>query len=224
MKIGPLFKQFGSKWSGAKHYPTPLKGLPIFEPYAGGAGYSLNHAEFPVLLWDEDKNIRLLWSYLIYLATSGQIKEIPLNVPEGTDIRSLHLNLGQSLLLKHWQRTNNCGDCWTISAWGSKPGQWTANTRARIADEVGAVKHWQFRPVSWNDPGTYFIDPPYEFNYRYRFPKDSFDFPALGRQVRAAPKNSLVIACEAACPKTGAIPSYLPFYPWFERERGFQLR
>lgn len=212
MKIGPLFKHFGSKWSGAKHYPAPSRGL-IIEPYAGGAGYSLNYVDKCVTIWDDDKHLQMLWLYLIYQATESQIRDIPLDVPEGTDIRTLGLSYGQALLLKHWQRTNNCGDCWTISPWGDKPGQWTANTRARVAEQVYAIKHWQFSRPTWAEEATWFIDPPYLYNYRYRFPTDSFDFKLLAARVNALPRNAQVIACEATCPKTGRVPDYLPFVP-----------
>lgn len=211
MKIHPLFKHFGSKWSGAKHYPQPVNGLPIFEPFAGSAGYSLNHVEFPVTLWDADKHLQTLWRWLIETATEQDIRDIPLNLSEGIDIRTLGLSTGQATLLKHWQRTNNCGDCWTISPWGNKPGQWTANTRSRVAEEISAIKHWQFKPVLWTIPGTYFVDPPYLYNYRYRFSESSFDFIDLAQKCRAIPKYSLLIVCEATCPKSGRIPEYLPF-------------
>lgn len=211
MKVGPMFKHFGSKWSGAKHYPYPLNGLPIFEPYAGGAGYSLNHCDHPVTIWDEDKHLQTLWRWLIEEASESLIRDIPINLAEGTDIRKLGLSAGQATLLKHWQRTNNCGDCWTISPWGNKPGQWTANTRARVAEQVHAIKHWKFGIVHWTKAGTYFVDPPYLYNYRYRFGADSMNFEELAKKCRALPRHSLLIACEATCPKTGAIPDWLPF-------------
>jgi hypothetical protein len=166
---GPLFKCFGSKWLSSKTLPVPALDL-IVEPFAGGAGYALRHHESKVILFESDPHLRALWPWLIGEATETLIREIPLGVPEGTDIRTLGLTNGQALLLKSWQRTNNVGDCWTISPWGNKPGQWTANTRARVSEEVSAVGHWHF----WNEgewpkiPATWFIDPPYQFNYQYR--------------------------------------------------------
>ena len=115
MRVGPFLKHFGSKWSGAKHYPEPLADLPIFEPFAGGAGYACNHSDLPVVLWEDDWNLATLWSWLILEADADLIKAIPCGLVEGTDIRTLDLDQGQMLLLKHWQRTNNVGECWTIS-------------------------------------------------------------------------------------------------------------
>jgi hypothetical protein len=209
--LRPLLKWFGSSWSSAKHYPAPLPGAPLYEPFCGGAGYSLNHYTHDVVIWDNNPRLQELWCWLIYVAQPDDIRSIPLNLPEGTDIRSIGLTWGQALLLKHWQRTNNVGECWTISSWGSKSGQWTANTRARVAEEVMAIKHWQFKAPDWTTPGTRFIDPPYQYNYQYGV--KGFDYGTLVSNVKSLPVNSLVIACEAACPKTGAVPNYLPFTP-----------
>lgn len=197
-----------------KHYPPPLPGLPIFEPYAGSAGYSLNYADLPVVIWEDDFNLAILWQWMIEQATPDLVRQIPCGLPEGLDIRTLDLCQGQMLLLKHWQRTNNVGYCWTISKWGHLPGQWTTNTRARVADEMMAIKHWKLQPIDWQTPGTYFVDPPYLHNYRYRFPKtESFDYQGLVNRLSQVPAGSRIIVTEATCPKTGAVPDYLPFKP-----------
>jgi hypothetical protein len=213
---GPLFKWFGSKWLSSKTLPQPIHDC-IIEPFAGGAGYSLRHASNRVVIWDDDPNLQVLWPWLIQ-ANSNDIRDIPIDIPEGTDIRTLDLSIGQAMLLKHWQRTNNVGDCWTTSPWGHKPGQWTANTRARLADEVDEVSHWRFEKPSWNViNATYFIDPPYLYNYRYRFKKKDFSFEKLASDVKNIPVSSQVIVCEAVCPKTGQTPDYLPFVYFGDR-------
>lgn len=219
MKVtGPLFKWFGSKWLSSRLLPEPAYDT-VAEPFAGGAGYALRYHEKHVLLWDSDPHVASLWRWLIEEAEGSDIRAIPLNVPEGTDIRTMGLSPGQALLLKSWQRTNNVGDCWTVSPWGNKPGQWTANTRARVADQVGAVKHWRFMG---NDglsalrvPAecTWFIDPPYQFNYQYR--QAPIDYQELSRLV--SEQSGQRIVCEALCPKTGARPDWLPFKDFGER-------
>lgn len=210
-RLHPLFKWFGSSWSSSKHYPKPALGLPIYEPFAGSAGYSLNYYKSDVILWDNNPRLQELWCWLIYRATSQDVLDIPLNVPESTDIRTLGLSWGQQLLLKNWQRTNNVGECWTVSKWGSLPGQWTKNTRARVADEVMAIKHWQFAQPDWETRATFMIDPPYQYNYQYG--QKGFDYTALVSNISKLPAGSLIIASEAVCPKTGQIPDYLPFAP-----------
>lgn len=212
---GPLFKWFGSKWLSSKTLPNPRHDV-IIEPFAGSAGYSLRHSERDVVLCELDPHASKLWSWLIHDASDKDVREIPLGVPVGTDIQTLGLSHGQALLMKSWQRTNNVGDCWTISAWGDKPGQWTANTRARVADQVGAIKHWRFcdeldgLTILEQDLGccaTWFVDPPYQFNYAYGFPP--IDHEMLGTLVRA--RRDHVIVCEAVCGKTGRLPKWLPF-------------
>jgi hypothetical protein len=153
-------------------------------------------------------------AWLVEIAASYPhlVRDIPLGVPEGTDIRSLGLSFGQALLMKHWQRTNNIGECWTTSPWGNKPGQWTANTRARVADEVQAVKHWRVarEPLGWDQPDvTYFVDPPYQFNYQYGV--KGFNWNDLKKGLQQIPKPHQIICCEARCPKTGQVPTWAPF-------------
>ena len=211
---GPLFKCFGSKWLSSKYLPPPTYPT-IVEPFVGGAGYALRYATHSVILDESDPHLRVLWCWLIGHATEQDIRDIPINIPTGTSILSLGLNSGQALLLKSWQRTNNVGNCWTISPWGHLPGQWTANTRARVAEEISCIKHWKFEPgaISVNRQATWFIDPPYQYNYKYRSaPIDYADLAARIHNLRGQ-----VIACEAVCPKTGAIPTYLPFESWQQR-------
>lgn len=211
--LSPLFKWFGSKWQSAKHYPVPQHEH-LIEPHAGGAGYSLNHSERSVILWDDDLNVAELWRWLIHAAKSADILAIPIGLSPGTDIREVGMSSGQELLLKHWQRTNNVGDCWTVSSWGHLPGQWTANTRARVAEEVHGVKHWAVEdPMLYLDlPSTWFIDPPYLYNYRYSRQLPPFDYAALCSLEQTIHRESLVIACEAVG-KGGEVPAYLPFQP-----------
>lgn len=213
---GPLFKWFGSKWMAARHYPKPLLG-PIIEPFAGGAGYGLRHSSHKVIIAESDQNILDLWHWLVH-AQKADVLAIPIMNLEGADIRSMPLSHGQKLLLKNWQRTNNVGECWTISAWGNKPGQWTKNCRSRVAKDIECVSHWcvygsdgfALLESDWaNDSSaTWLIDPPYQYNYRYRN-SSCFDYDRLASAVGSI--KGQVIACEAACPKTGVIPDYLPF-------------
>ncbi len=224
MITGPLFKCFGSKWLSSRLLPPPEKSL-ICEPFAGGAGYSLRHYQKQVQLFEKDQHVHDLWLYLIKTATQQDILDIPVGVPEGTDIRTLGLSWGQQLLLKNWQRTNNFGNCWTISKWGHLPGQWTHNSRARVAEQSQAIKHWDVRFISGvvaidantssvEKDVTWFIDPPYIGNYQYRIERP-LDYKSLGRMVRRL--HGQVIVCEATNPKTGEYPQWLPFEPWARR-------
>ncbi len=217
MVIHPLMKVYGSKWSSSKTLPPPIHAV-IVESFAGGAGYSLRHHEKNVVLYERHPQLHFLWKWLIETARESDIRDIPIDVPTGTDIRTLGLSEGQSTLMKWWQRTNNFSPTWLTSPWGHLPGQFTANTRARVAEEVQAIKHWNLVGCDWNDPhadleSTWFIDPPYQYNYRYGAP--ALDYAELGQWCRGL--SGQVIVCEAACPKTGAVPDWLPFSPWKKR-------
>ena len=216
---GPLFKWFGSKWLSSKTLPYPAYDL-IIEPFAGGAGYSLRHYQKDVIIAENNPLVYALWKWLITEARPSDIQEIPIDLKKGVDIREVEMSEGQALLLKHWQRTNNVGNCWTVSPWGDKPGQWTANTRARLTCEIQYVKHWQIldsaeKAFSLARNGTWFIDPPYEFNYQYK--SKAIDYPALANMCKTAARNGQAIVCEAICPKTGMMPNWLPFIPWAKR-------
>lgn len=206
---GPLFKWFGSKWQASKHYPR-VEFDTIFEPFAGSASFSLRNWQKKVHIYESNPQLIELWNWLILVAEYHDIMSIPINLPEETDIRTLDIDRGAQLLMKMWQRTNNYGNCWTISPWGNKPGQWTESTRARVARDIEFVKDWKFSPVSYEEEGTYFIDPPYLYNYRYGY--NDFSYTELVGNVEKIPKtNSQVICCEAICPKTGKVPNYLEF-------------
>lgn len=182
------------------------------EPFAGSAGYSLRHSDRKVIIAESNARVYDLWRWLIEEATEQEIRDIPVDLPEGTDIRELGLSYGQTLLLKNWQRTNNVSECWTVSVWGNKPGQWTANTRSRVANEFYHIKHWTLASDGMKlmddvgDAVTWFVDPPYKFNYNYG---TRVDHSKLGEIIRDL--NGQIIVCEALCQKTGARPSWLPF-------------
>jgi hypothetical protein len=222
---GPLFKVYGSKWSSSKLLPPPTYDK-IVEPFAGGAGYALRHCEKNVILYERHYGLYPLWFWLINTARESDVREIPINAPSYTDIRSLGMCYGQALLLKWWQRTNNYSPTWETSAWGNKPGQWTANTRARVSEEISAIKHWTLGGDQCilsdrgsvymhgiGSPATWFIDPPYEGNFQYGGP--AIDYVALAAACRVLPGQ--VIVCEAVNPKTGKVPTWLPFEPWKKR-------
>lgn len=211
MRVGPFFKWFGSKWSAAGKYPAP-KHATIVEPFAGSAGYACFHAHMhDVILYERNPQIRSLWHWLLE-ARPYEVREIPVDLEPGTDIRTLGLSYGQELLLKHWQRTNTIGPSWKVSPWGSKPGQWTDSTRRRIADELGWIRRWKIRG-EWDGhilgDSTWFIDPPYQFNFQYGV--KNFDYGNLAACVsKLESLESQVIVCEAIGPK-GERPNWLPF-------------
>lgn len=216
---GPLFKWFGSKWQASKYYPIPLGGY-LFEPYAGSASYSLRNYDknLKVCIAESNPLLYQLWRWLINEATTKLILDIPIDIEPGTNIKKLGLTQGQSLLLKHWQRTNNVGHCWTTSPWGNSPGQWTKNTRERVSEEIKFVKDWTLLHSAqniWNFisayDSTFFVDPPYMYNYKYQC--SDIDYQWLAKEILRRECRRMIV-CEAVHPKTGIQPDWLPFEPF----------
>lgn len=221
---GVMFKYFGSKFSKFHLYPTPNTST-IIEPYAGGAGFSLNYSNRNIIISEKNPEVFLLWQYLIKHLTSNDILSIPLNLPIGTDIRELDLSDGQRLLLKYWQRTNNISACWTISKWGNLNGQWTKGTRKRLSEEIKLIKHWELYRTAEevfekykNDPNIYwFIDPPYQFNYRYN-ESSEFNYVKLLEYINEI--KGFVVVCEGKS-KCGMLPTYLPFKELYKSKKKY---
>jgi len=215
--IGPFLKSFGSKWAAARRgvFPVPEHSV-IFEPFAGGAGYSCAHCINRVVLYDAHDELRELWQWLVSpAATESVIRSIPILEPE-TNILEAGLDRGPALLVKWWQRTNNHGcKTWKVSPWGNKPGQWTESTRSRIAEQVQAIKHWEVLDTNGSMAdycsATVFVDPPYELNYQYGFKPGPDFYSNLSETVRDWERQGCqVIVCEAVG-KTGQLPTWLPF-------------
>lgn len=211
--VGPFMKVFGSKWSASRRgvFPDPIYDT-IYEPFAGGAGYSCRYYQHQIIIKESNLELYELWKWLIEEADESKIKEIPIFQPN-IDIQNVGLSLGQMLLVKWWQRTNNHGTVtFKTSPWGNKPGQWTASTRSRISEQVSAIKHWKIvnKDVS-NRNTTVFLDPPYQFNYQYgQNYTDSF-YENIAKYVKDMKDiNNQVIVCEAIG-KNGETPKYLPF-------------
>lgn len=81
---------------------------------------------------------------------------------------------------------------------GNPWGYWGDSVRARIADQVSAIRHWTVIEGDYTDAptdeATYFVDPPYDnkagSHYRVKFKGHT----ALGDWCRTRPGQ--VIACE----------------------------
>ena len=216
----PVFKYFGSKNTAAKRYPAPRHSV-VLEPFAGGLGYSLHHFDCIDRIYARDigKCQELLRA--ISEITCEEISSIPLGLPVGVDIRLLGADLGfgwrAQLLLRSWQRTN--GWCWSTSAWCNLPGQWTATTKARLLVDIPKLQRKlvvvdDLPAFASREDVTWFIDPPYQYNYAYGV-KD-FDYEKLAEDVLTY--RGQVIAVEGEG-KHGERPSYLPFVSAFSTQQ-----
>jgi len=215
--VRPFFRFYGSKWSSVLLYPRPKHDL-IVEPFAGSASYSVRHEPRRVILVDRDPYIVGVWSYLIR-ASAAEILALPLlGIDQSVD------DLGPVCqearwLVGFWLQqasaprltfSSNAKHYWNDPAWFGT--RWSERTRARIANQVDRIRHWEIRDGDCLDvlddvgEATYFTDPPYQqMGRHYRFGSKLIDYPALGEWCRTRP--GLVIACE----HEGA--DWLPFSP-----------
>lgn len=202
----PFFCFYGGKWRAAPHYPKPRYNR-LIEPFAGAAGYSTRYPLCDVVLVETDPVIAGLWRWLIS-APASEVFALPATVPD--TVSALDLAPGPSALIGFWLNKGAASPRQRPSAWmrqGLHPRSfWGPEIRARIAEQVSAIRHWTVVEGDFTDApdeeATYFVDPPYVgagVHYRKRFDRHA----ALGEWCRS--RRGQVIACE----NVGA--TWLPF-------------
>ena len=199
----PFFKYAGSKWQLSRYYPKPVWER-LIEPFAGSACYATRHHERQVTLVEKDPEIAALWRYLI-MVDPFEIAALPTEeLREGQDIRDLSVSFGARLLIRQWQRVG-MSNCWTISKWCNKPGQWGKATRDYIARAVESIRHWEVLEGDalglHNAEATWFIDAPYQGLPLYG--SKSIDYARLADWCRT--RYGQIIVCEQAS------ATWLPF-------------
>jgi site-specific DNA-adenine methylase len=193
-------------------YPPPEYDR-IVEPFAGGAGYSLEYWDHQVTLFDLDVRVVAVWDYLIH-ATEKDVLSIPVGI---THVDEIPDSLGQAVrwLVGWWmQPAGAAGPAKSVSSWSAQHHErsdvWSEKCRARLASQVPYIHHWRVEQASYEDiiisesPTTWFVDAPYQqMGVYYKHGAESIDYGALGEWCRSL--NGQVIVCENA----GA--EWLPF-------------
>lgn len=206
----PLFPFYGSKWRDAKRYPAPHNGR-VVEPFAGSAGYSLYWEPARVTLVDVDPIVVGVWDYLIHVSRQ-EVLALPDLEPGQSVDEFPELPQEARWLIGFWLNRGSAQPKKTKTAFSARTERqqlvWGPRARARIAHEIGGIRHWVVRQGDYRDcerqDATYFVDPPYVDKGRYyRF--HDIDYPALGAWCLYLPGR--VIVCEQA----GA--DWLPFEP-----------
>jgi hypothetical protein len=183
----------------------------IVEPFAGSAGYSLRYPGKNVVLCEIDPYVFGVWSYLLRVDANEIISLPDLGPDQSVD--DLDIPQEARWLIGFWINVGPSGPRKKLSRWARDKTDkyWCARTRARLARQVDAIKHWKIYNCSYEDcpvagPATWFIDPPYQLAGKYyRFGSSKIDYDALGRWCRS--REGQVIVCE----NDGA--SWLPFRP-----------
>ena len=179
------------------------------EPFAGSAGYSVQHHWADVVLVEPDPVIASVWRYLL-AAQPRQVLALP-NVEPGQDLRELvELDPAERALIGYWLNPANAYPANRPSSWARDWPQhvWGVRARERIADQLAAIRHWSLVEGEWHEgpdgPATRFVDPPYVVKGKhYRHGPEGIDYAALAQACRGWPGQ--VIVCE----QRGA--DWLPF-------------
>lgn len=202
-KLGlqPFFSYFGSKWRLAKTYAPPVHDT-IVEPFAGGAGYALRFFQRNVVLVEKNPRLAAVWRWLIQATPElvwsiplvGDVGELSSDTPE--PVRDLvGWNLGQSLYEPRRRMSPYARRC----AYDVAGVAWSDVHRARIARQVGFIRHWKVIEGDYTQApdveAAWFIDPPYQVAGKsYTYGSKQLDFPKLGEWCRT--RRGQVMVCE----------------------------
>jgi hypothetical protein len=207
----PFFTYYGGKHRAAKHYPPPAYDV-IVEPFAGAAGYSVNHHKRQVILCDLDPTLTETWRYLIG-ATPQEILALPDLEPDQTTL-DLDVPLGARHLIGWWLNKGSAQPKLRPSTFmRDHPAggpYWGQRIRERIAAQVPAIRHWIVVDGDYSTlpdlHATWFIDPPYQRAGKfYRHGSADIDYIALADWCRSRPGQQIVCEADDA--------DWLPFTP-----------
>lgn len=217
--LKPFWRGYGGKYRIAPLYPQP-KFETIVEPFAFTAGYSLRYAKHRVILVEKNEVVAEIWRYLIGVRGSEVLRipcvdavaDLPAWVPQGArDLVGFCLNAAMvspcKTLSAGFRQQRYLHPSWSAG--------WDELHRARVAEQVERIKHWQVicgdYSLSPRGRYTYFVDPPYNNAAGRKYPvrpKGTVEqieawYAQLGQWCQELPGQ--VIACE----NEGA--SWLPF-------------
>lgn len=207
----PFFTFYGGKYRVSPKYPAPRLGT-IIEPFAGSAGYSVNHPAAAVWLNDSDPVITGTWDYLIR-ATEREILELP-DLEAGQTTDDLGVPQEAKWLIGWWLNKGSAVPKKRASTFMLKHPKgapyWSQGIRERIARQLPRIRHWKVTTGDYRElpdvEATWFIDPPYaQGGQYYRHGRSGIDYEKLGAWTLA--RCGQVIACEADQ------AAWLPFRP-----------
>lgn len=207
-KLTRFLPVYGGKRSLATRYSPPKHPL-IIEPFAGGAGYSLEHYDgHMVHLYDLDERVCEVWKFLIE-ATADEILGIPTDIENVEELSEF--GQGVKWLVGWWfAPANSGGPRPKRYDWGKNRNDatedyannvWSKACRDRIAQQVHQIDHWTIKHLSYvdiveNPEATWFVDPPYQVmkGRHYRKGSQKIDYKHLGQWCHE--RSGQVIVCE----------------------------
>ena len=225
-RLYSFWNYYGGKWRLARRYDVPIYNE-LIEPFAGAAGYALNHYQKQVILVDKDPVIVAVWKWLI-AATHDDVMSLPLLGPEDK-LDELDIPDGARWFIGFQLRSGSSYPANEPSSWmkqvlrgeigrsnPSRPTEgsfWGERRRKRAAEQVQWIKHWHMFGAGYeylpNGRATWFVDPPYQgAGKHYKHGSKNIDFENLGAWCKE--RHGQVIVCE----NEGA--DWLPFESFTE--------
>ena len=208
MSLRRFIPVYGGKRSIAHLYPPPQHQT-IIEPFAGGAGYSIQYPHLQVKLNDLDERVCAVWDFLIH-AHETEILSIPVDIDciDGLPTEEILYLVGWWMGPAAAGGPSKRAYSWSKSH-EKRSDVWSETCRARLAYQVRFIRHWTIQQGSYkvldtSEPATWFVDPPYqEMGVHYRKSSTKLDFEHLGTWCQALPGQTIV------CENEGA--TWLPF-------------
>lgn len=210
-KLMPFFTFYGGKFRAAKHYPGPQH-YSIIEPFAGSAGYSVNHPGASVWLNDIDPVITGTWLYLI-AASEKEILGLP-DLEPGQTVDDLAVPQEARWLIGWWLNKGSASPKRRPSSFMLKhpagAPYWGRGIRERIARQLPQIRHWVVTTGDYRElpdvEACWYVDPPYETAGKYyRYGSEGIDYAHLASWTLA--RTGQLIVCEAD------EADWLPFRP-----------
>ena len=228
-KLRRFIPMYGGKRSIAGRYPEPRCGR-IIEPFAGGAGYSLEYSSRLVHLSDLDERVCGVWDFLIH-ASEADVLRIPSEVQHVDDLPAQRYGQEIKWLVGWWLSPGAAaGPSTKAYGWGGdgpkghkgRSDVWGEKCKQRIASQLHRIRHWTIQQDSYEvlDPtikATWFVDAPYqEMGKHYVHGSTAIDYALLATWCQSL--QGQVIVCE----NKGA--DWLPFEPLCEMVGGQRHR
>lgn len=192
-----IWSYYGRKWKIINKYPEPIYDL-IIEPFAGTASYAYKYWDRDVILIDKFDKIIKIWKYL-QDTTTKQILSLP-DIENGQHISTVK-NYSQLCSEEKWLMGfcfNNASESPRHTAGRMNFNSWKRD-KIRIANDLYKIKHWKFILGEFNCldnlKSTWYIDPPYRFQNRYKF--NNINYKELADWCKF--RNGQVIVCENFC-------------------------
>jgi site-specific DNA-adenine methylase len=196
----PMFSYFGSKYRLAPHYPRPLDGVPVVEPFAGSAAYSLFYNAPMAFLFDKNPVVCGVWDYLIHVEPAELMKlpdRIAGDIPSGLAPEARAL-IGFWLAKARGRPALRAGS-WSTNYYSeSNAHVWGPAVKKRLSIQVEKIRNWRVCNEDFSKApdmrATWFIDPPYVTTARNTYKFKDVDYAKLA--AFSLDRTGLVINCD----------------------------